>query len=230
MGELKNKDGTYQSSLEAGSAGIGAAASAAIQAGKMPLSPLSDFSAVSLHNQKGANTWPIVAISHVYVRKDLTSMGAKACLLKAFLEFIISDEGQGMLLAYGAVGVPDKAKDIARTAINLLVVPACAAWTFEGSSTIEGGGQADYVISKKRRSFYEYDDGVDGAVLEALKGELAALKEKVAATPSPVTDKDDDGADNPIGLIALILSIVAVLMHCFVFFFIAKRKSGSGEP
>merc|ERR1740130_1605884 len=76
--ELKNKAGTYQSSLEAGPAGIGAAAGAAIAGGVMPSSPLADFSAVSLHNQDGTTTWPIVAISYVYVRKDLTSLGDKA--------------------------------------------------------------------------------------------------------------------------------------------------------
>eukprot|EP00929_Paragymnodinium_shiwhaense_P060671 TRINITY_DN302_c0_g1_i3.p1 TRINITY_DN302_c0_g1~~TRINITY_DN302_c0_g1_i3.p1 ORF type:complete len:519 (+),score=86.78 TRINITY_DN302_c0_g1_i3:230-1558(+) len=88
--ELENKDGTYQSSLEAGPAGIGAAASAAIDAGIMPTSPLGDFSAVSLHNQAGSTTWPIVAISYIYARRDLTTLGDKACLLKAFMEYIIS--------------------------------------------------------------------------------------------------------------------------------------------
>eukprot|EP00931_Biecheleriopsis_adriatica_P061517 TRINITY_DN3698_c0_g1_i5.p1 TRINITY_DN3698_c0_g1~~TRINITY_DN3698_c0_g1_i5.p1 ORF type:complete len:412 (+),score=87.28 TRINITY_DN3698_c0_g1_i5:401-1636(+) len=130
---LENKAGTYQTSLEAGAAGIGAAAEAAIAANIMPAQPDGDFSAVSLHNQGGATTWPIVAISYVYLRKDLSTYGDRACLLKAFLEFIISDEGQAMLPAYGAVGVPSKVKDIANAAIASFKLPACKQWSFRPS-------------------------------------------------------------------------------------------------
>merc|ERR1719218_544552 len=117
----------------------------------MPAKPTDDFSAVSLHNQKGKTTWPIVAISYIYVRKDLSGMGSKACLMKAFLEYIISNEAQKDLLPkYGAVGVPQAVINIAQTAINELIMPACKKWTHEGSSTMKGTGQADHVVSAKR--------------------------------------------------------------------------------
>merc|ERR1719329_1706731 len=70
--ELKNKAGTFLNSVTAGAAGIGDAAKEAIAAKVMPGTPVQDFSAVSLHNMAGTNTWPIVAISYAYVRKDLT--------------------------------------------------------------------------------------------------------------------------------------------------------------
>jgi phosphate ABC transporter phosphate-binding protein len=229
--ELKNAAGTYQSSLEAGPAGIGAAADAAIADGVMPMSPLSDFSAVSLHNQGGSTTWPIVAISYVYVRRDLTGHGEKACLLKAFLEYIISEEGQALLPSYGAVGIPTKVKTIAQSAINLLTMPACKAWTFEGS-TMKGTGQTDYVISKKRRSYYEYADDVTNGDVTALKSsstsasssDFAALQAEVAALKAQLNSTDEK--DDVIGIIALVVACIAVALGAILCILVMRtRKS-----
>jgi len=223
--ELKNKAGTYQSSLEAGPTGIGMAADEAIAAGVMPMSPLSDFSKVSLHNQAGKGTWPIVAISYVYVRQDLSKLGEKACLLKAFLEYIISSEGQGLLPTYGAVGIPAKVKGIAQSAIDLLTMPACKAWTFE-TETLKGSGQADYIISAKRRSFYEYNDGTMASDVAALTGgtgqisagsastEIAALKTEIAALKAQVSKNDDD--TDVMGIVSLIVACVAIAISLCV--------------
>jgi len=231
--ELKNKDGTYQSSLEAGPAGIGAAADAAITAGVMPMSPLSDFSAVSLHNQGGSTTWPIVAISYVYVRRDLTSLGEKACLLKAFLEYIISAEGQALLPTYNAVGIPDKVKTISQNAIDLLILPGCKTWTFE-SATMKGGGQADYIISGKRRSFYEYNDGVVTSDVAALKGmdlqsaEIAVLKAEIAALKGQYGKNSDSEDTDLMGIVALIVACVAIAVSlCASFLSLKAGKSGN---
>ena len=135
---LANKDGKYHTSLEAGASGIGAAATAASAANVMPSSPTADLGAVPLHNQAGPNTWLIVAISYVYLRQDQKTAGDIDCLLKAFLGYIISDEGQGLLPAYGAVGVPAQAKSIAQAAIDGLTMPVCQAWSFEGGRTLGG--------------------------------------------------------------------------------------------
>eukprot|EP00929_Paragymnodinium_shiwhaense_P055288 TRINITY_DN27706_c1_g1_i4.p1 TRINITY_DN27706_c1_g1~~TRINITY_DN27706_c1_g1_i4.p1 ORF type:complete len:293 (+),score=52.13 TRINITY_DN27706_c1_g1_i4:130-1008(+) len=155
----------------------------------MPSDPENDFSAVSLHNQAGAATWPIVTASYIYLRKDVTALGDTACLLKAFLEFIISDEGQALLPATGAVEVPDQVKKIGKRAIEKLVMPsspACTAWSFEGSRTQRGTGQQEYVISQKRRSYNEY-------VLSSLESKLAALTDRVASLESEsVIDSNKD--------------------------------------
>jgi len=188
---LENKGGTSQTSLEAGSAGIGAAASEAITAGVMPSSPSADFSQVSLHNQNGVTTWPIVAISYVYLRKDLTPLGDRACLLKAFLEFIISDEGQALLPAYGAAGIPAAVKTLAQSAIDGLTMPVCKAWSFETSTTLKGIGQADNVISAKRRSYGEYDRG-------ELENSLSTLMNRVELLEgTKLTVLDGSGTTNP---------------------------------
>eukprot|EP00928_Gymnodinium_smaydae_P099740 TRINITY_DN959_c0_g2_i2.p1 TRINITY_DN959_c0_g2~~TRINITY_DN959_c0_g2_i2.p1 ORF type:complete len:489 (+),score=108.85 TRINITY_DN959_c0_g2_i2:48-1514(+) len=224
--ELKNKDGTYQSSLEAGPAGIGAAATAAIAANVMPSDPEADFSAVSLHNQAGANTWPIVAISYLYVRRDLTELGEKACLLKAFIEYVISDEGQAMLPAYGAVGIPMEVKTIAQTAINLLTMPPCKQWTFEGSSTMKGSGQADHIISVKRRAFYEYDAASKDAEMKALKAEIATVQE-LQALHAAKEAEEKGGSSDTISIVAIALSVVAILTHCVTLVCISRGKKAN---
>jgi hypothetical protein len=217
--ELKNKAGKFQSSLEAGPAGIGAAASAAIDAKVMPTSPLNDFSAVSLHNQGGDTTWPIVAISYIYVRRDLTSLGDKACLLKAFMEFIISDEGQALLPAFGAVGIPPAVKKIAQNVIDFLKMPPCKQWAFEGSSTQKGTGQADHILSAKRRHFYEYDDSVSDATVTSLKADVTALQatpmatvaEDIAALKAKIAKLEDSGID-AVSVVSLVVAGVAILL------------------
>jgi ABC-type phosphate transport system substrate-binding protein len=42
----------------------------------------------------GQNTWPIVAMTYIYVKKDLTFISdpASQSLVKAFLEAVYSDE------------------------------------------------------------------------------------------------------------------------------------------
>jgi len=218
---VKNQAGTYQTSLEAGAAGIGAAAAAAIAAGVMPSSPLGDFSKVSLHNMGGATTWPIVAVSYVYLRKDLTSLGDSACLLKAFLEFVISDDGQRLLPAYGAVGVPAEVKAIANKALDAMLLPACTAWTFEGSSTIKGGGMSDHVISLKRRDFAEYDranieaaamGSQDGAKVIALEATVAQLIKQLEDVKGGSLDVKTEEKTDVLSIVAVVIAIAAIVV------------------
>ena len=56
----------------------------------MPDDPAADFSEVSLHNMPGETTWPIVAISYMYIREDQTGNNKKGPLLKAWVEFVLS--------------------------------------------------------------------------------------------------------------------------------------------
>ncbi|KAH8071735.1 hypothetical protein JL721_4238 [Aureococcus anophagefferens] len=167
--ELKNLDGTYQSSTESiARGGVQAAAEEALALGVMPSDPAADFSQVSLHNMPGEYTWPIVAVSYLYVRADQTATGAKGPLLKAFVEYVLSDDGQALLGDYNFEQAPQQ-------------------WTFE-SATNKGAGQEDYVISAKRRSHYEYALGeiesemASYASLKALEATVAALAADVAAS------------------------------------------------
>jgi len=233
---LQNKAGTYQTSLEAGSSGIGDAATQAINQGVMPNSPTGDFSSVSLHNMDGSGTWPIVAISYVYIRKDLTQLGDRACLLKAFLEYIISDEGQALLPNFGAVGVPAAVKQISQAAIDTLAMPVCQEWAFEGSSTQAGSGQSDHVISLKRRDYGEYERGnladaspvaladklaaleAQVAGIPAMLGKIATLEAQVKNRPQPKPEPSAGGDDNSLVIVGVIISILAILVSTISMF------------
>ena len=144
---LMNKDGYYQTTTEAIAAGgVQAAAEEALAIGVMPSDPAADFSEVSLHNMPGEHTWPIVAISYLYVRPDQTGTGAKGQLLKAFIEYVLSEEGQALLGNYNFEGAPAAVLAVSQRALDAITADdAFPTWTFE-TDTDKGGGQADHVI------------------------------------------------------------------------------------
>ena len=138
---LQNRNGTFQNSIEAAARdGVAAAAAEALKEGVMPSDPTADFSAVSLHNMPGEFTWPIVAISYIYLRGDQTESGETGALLKAFVQYVISDEGQSMLANYNFEGVPLEVSAVAQAAIDLLELPANATeWAFESADATQPG-------------------------------------------------------------------------------------------
>ncbi|KAH8083839.1 hypothetical protein JL720_8076 [Aureococcus anophagefferens] len=161
--ELKNLDGTYQSSTESiARGGVQAAAEEALALGVMPSDPAADFSQ--------------------------TATGAKGPLLKAFVEYVLSDDGQALLGDYNFEQAPQQVRDVGRKALEAMALaPGHEEWTFE-SATNKGAGQEDYVISAKRRSHYEYALGeiesemASYASLKALEATVAALAADVAAS------------------------------------------------
>lgn len=227
--ELENAAGYFRSSLEASDlGGVALAASKAIEINVVPSDPLLSFANVSLHNMPGDDTWPIVAVSYVYVRKDQTTTGTVGPLLKAFLQFIVSDEGQEMAEGYGFVGIPTAMVDVANAAIaNLELESGQTEWTFE-DATAAGTGQADYVFSGKRRSYYEYalgnvGDDVDtvGESLESTAASLASLEAKVDmyCTDDDNDDKNSeaDGASRAamgVAAAGLVIALVALIIAC----------------
>lgn len=153
--ELKNKDGKFLSSKEAGREGIGAAAAEA----DLPARADMDFGDVELLNQPGPKTWPIVAMSYIYVRKDLSHIPdpADRALLLAFLQALYEPEfinPCGDL--FGFTPVPDKVKDLAFEGIAMLGQESGPTFMFE-YDTNKTVGQLDYVISEKRRSYSEVE-------------------------------------------------------------------------
>jgi ABC-type phosphate transport system substrate-binding protein len=72
---VKNAAGEWVTANALGDAGI---ANAAVQyGGTYPDSHDNTWSGVSLVNQAGATTWPIVAFSYFIVREDLSALGEK---------------------------------------------------------------------------------------------------------------------------------------------------------
>ena len=215
--ELKNDYGTFQSSSESiAQGGVQAAAEEAIALGVLPTDPSASFANVSLHNMPGQYTWPIVAVSYVYVDKDQSANGETAALLYAFIQFVISDVGQELLGEYNFESAPADMIAISQSALDMLVMPDdVTMWSFE-TSTEKGAGQEDYVISSKRRSYFEYALGEiesEFATVEALE----ALEDTVSDMTCSCGSSDDDDDEKKkgklrglIGILALVVAICAL--------------------
>lgn len=177
---LKNKNGKFLNSADAdlGAAIAGAEGTAAA----VPSDFTDSFHAVSLMDQAGDTTWPICTFSYMYIRKDMSQWddGPKAALVKAFAQFVLSDEGQGMLPDFGFKGIPTSLRTSARTQVDAISLPSGqTAWTFETStgkdaagSTITNPNDAN-IFSVKRQSWADVER-------ESLVEDVAELKELVA--------------------------------------------------
>jgi len=178
---LKNGDGVFLTSAEAGDAGVQAAAT---DLSALPASADGDFSKVAYYNEPGANTWPISLVSYVYIRKDLSFIEspARRTLLKAFATALFDPDYIGLCDRYGHIPVPKEVRDISLAGLKLLDMGDGKEWTFE-KDTMPGHGQDDYIISQKRKSFtlYEADRLADDIApmaedVRQLKLELASMK------------------------------------------------------
>jgi hypothetical protein len=140
------------------------------------------MSIIFYFSKAGSNTWPIVAMTYIYVKKDLTFIQDPAAqtLVKAFLRALYTDEYISQCEEeFGFVRAPGDLREMALAAIESLVVSSGAPeWTFE-FNTEERVGQADYVISSKRASYSEVEqDGMVDAIA-ALKAEIETLRAKI---------------------------------------------------
>ena len=153
-------------------------------------------------NQAGEDTWPISTFSYLYIRKDMnaavdTVTGGSAStidpesawLVKAFAEFVLSDEGQAMLPDFGFVKMPRTLLLEARNQLTGITWPTTlSAWQFEGSKdkqldgTTSLVGMGDRVFSKNRKAFADHERGV-------MLGDIALLKEQIAALSAVHPDK-----------------------------------------
>ena len=105
--KLKNKDGTWLTSKSAGQAGIeGAATSATLPASH------EDWGTVSLVNQAGATTWPMVAFSYIIVDENLVAMHSKGALIKSYISYLMTADGQKLLPGFGFAKLPTKVLNI----------------------------------------------------------------------------------------------------------------------
>ena len=226
--ELKNLHGTFQSSTQAkANNGVQEAAAQAISTGVMPSDPLADFSTVSLHNMPGEFTWPIVAISYLYVRVDQTGTAEKGPLLKAFVRYVLSEEGQALLADYNFEGVPASVLALSNEAIAAMQLDATPLpeWTFE-TDTDKGNGQKDFVISAKRRSHYEYAIGEimdEMATNVMLADAVTTLEAKIVAAD----DHDDDHhhETDPLAVAALVLALVGALLAALALFKVTQLEN-----
>jgi len=177
---LKNEDGKYLTSADAYSkGGITYAASSGVTPDRADL----DWSSVEFLNKPGADTWPIVVMSYVYVRKDVNRfMDSKEerGLLKLFLEALYDDEEKEYFKPCEKLGFAPPPKDVKRVAIEGI---ESISWDLSDNDndenmwsheidTIPITGMGKYVISAKRRS-------LSGVSIEDIAGAEAKLKGEV---------------------------------------------------
>jgi len=150
---------------------------AAITTDAFPTSPDEDFSSVSFIDRGGANTWPIVLMSYVYVRKDLSFIAdpQEQALLVAFLRALyMPDYIQRCADEYGFVLFLDNAEvtQFAEAAITMVEASIdytnATKFTFETEDTQAITGAAEFVFSQKRREIADVER-------DELKEQLASL-------------------------------------------------------
>ena len=202
---LQNKDGNYLKSEAADIAG------AVTQI--MSVIPNADGdwanSNLSLLDLPGEKTWPIVAFSYLFIRKDLTNTGRTGPAIKAFAEIVLSAEGQGMLEEFGFEPVPAAiiAKGIA--GLTQLKFSASATMFIHETSTLAGTGMGLHVLSVKRSRWSDLERAQLVADFEALKISRAQiLAEFVQFRNESVTRKDIEELAIP----ALVFAVIAFIM------------------
>ena len=190
---LKNADGNFvKPSTEDAVAGAALGSTGTLGATRDASLYTSTWADVTLMDQAGESTWPICTFSYMYIENDMSGWTTgdepkTAALVKAFAQFVLSEEAQDMLPEFGFVGLPSSILLKARTAVNAIVLPAGAeAWKFEKDTNdlldMQTGvtdamqsiiGQGPLIFSSKRSAYADY--------------ERTKLVEKVAALQAQVT-------------------------------------------
>lgn len=121
---LKNKDGVF---LVSSDADIGASADSA----NLPKSH-EDWSKVTLLNQAGPKTWPIVSFSYMIIKSNMSSFGESGALVQSYLKFVQTPEAQGMVQAFGFDPIPQKVINLNNEGIKRITLANdIAQFTFE---------------------------------------------------------------------------------------------------
>ena len=132
-----------------------------------------DWSEVSLINLEGEDVWPITAISYIYAKTTLT--GAVGELVKSFVLYCLSDEGQAMLPDFLFFPLSDTTKNSMVTQVDAKL--STTAWTFElASATQATVGMNPKVFSGKRKSYGDYERELLVSKVDALESSVADLQ------------------------------------------------------
>ena len=129
-------------------------------------------------------TWPIVAMSYFYVRKDLSFLKTpeEQSLLVTFLRESFFDLDQiSKCSKFGFTPVSQSVRKLSLDGIKMLNVSSDAPVWFMEKDTVPGIGQGDYVVSHKRRSYAEYERGVTNGSREAQADTVSMLQEEVVS-------------------------------------------------
>jgi len=237
---LKNADGKFvKPSAEGAVAGAALGSTGATGATREASAYVNTWEDVSLMNQAGPVTWPICTFSYLYIKKDMSGWSGDeaktAALVKAFAQFVLSEEAQDMLPEFGFVGLPPAILTKARTAVSGIQVPAGTEWTFEKDTNdkldmLTGAtdetaagvivGQNPLVFSSKRSAYADYERTKLVAAVAALEAQVVTLQaEHVSLHPNswyddPTTQIEGAAAVGALGFIfgfiGLVLGAVAM--------------------
>ncbi|KAK3243897.1 hypothetical protein CYMTET_46472 [Cymbomonas tetramitiformis] len=176
--ELQNLDKVYLKSVDAD---LSAAATTAV----LPADASLSWADVNLYNQPGASTWPITMMSYFYLRTDVTELGASGTLLKAFVEYVLSTEGQELVKEFGFEPVSSDFLAFNNETLKSVSAASSPIWEFEESDdTRVGEGAGEFVLSGKRKAYAEYERSLMQSDIESLQATVATLESRLQAVES----------------------------------------------
>jgi len=171
--------------------------SGAVQRSVLPNSPDDDFSNVTFVDQPGADTWPIVNVVFLYVRKDLSLIEdpQEQALLIAFLRALyISEYIERCADLYGFTLLLEEPEIVkfAQDAIDLveqsLDANATTLFEFEVSETIPIDGAGEYVFSSRRREVADLERAELTEQVNTLMMQVTNLTEQLVQTAKEVEE------------------------------------------
>lgn len=196
--ELQNADGNFVSSLDSfRSGGTGVAATVATKDLK---SFDESFHAISLLDQEGSNTWPILVMSYVYVRTNVEQYLTRdnLGLLSIFLQALYNPLYIDTCKDFGFTPVPTDVREKALKTLDEKVDFIIEDWSFEvGIEKILGQGAKK--ISPKRRDYGEFERSrlnTDVAGLSAQSAISANALERLSMLESETIEKLLNLAEN----------------------------------
>lgn len=236
LGEVKlqNRDGLY---LDTKEADIGAAGTIALSAtpSVIPFLPTSDFSAVNLYDLAGPTTWPITMISYFYLDKSMASYDpVTASLVKYFVEYILSEEGQALAEDNMFVKLPPQILSYNTNSIASITMPIGAPTFITETASITQPlvGAGEYVISGKRKSYAEVERTANSAAIAAMFADHDDITAAAARLTAVVPNDDGKWSANDAGslaIVGLILGLVGLLLGGAALF-TAMSKARTSKP
>jgi len=132
-----------------------------------------DWNTVSLINLDGEDVWPITAFTYIYARTNLT--GEVGRLVKSFMVYCLSDEGQAMVPDFLFYALYSATTESMRSQVESKI--ALTTWTFELASTTQATvGMGAYVFSGKRKSYGDYERELLVSKVDVLESSVANLQ------------------------------------------------------
>eukprot|EP00587_Corethron_hystrix_P005665 CAMPEP_0113314154 /NCGR_PEP_ID=MMETSP0010_2-20120614/10322_1 /TAXON_ID=216773 ORGANISM="Corethron hystrix, Strain 308" /NCGR_SAMPLE_ID=MMETSP0010_2 /ASSEMBLY_ACC=CAM_ASM_000155 /LENGTH=443 /DNA_ID=CAMNT_0000170371 /DNA_START=216 /DNA_END=1547 /DNA_ORIENTATION=- /assembly_acc=CAM_ASM_000155 len=213
---IENKAGVYLSSKEAKiKGGIGAPV-----LGALPSTADADHGEVDVLNEDGEITFPIVLVSYIYVRKDLSHLrtSTEKTLLKLFLKQLVNPDIIKTCEEFGFSGVPEGVVTNALNGIESLNTTGGPEWVYETvATTIKGAGAGDYVISEKRRTYGEYEREVSREYIHLLQESVFTEATMESEAPQKL-EPESTGSGNAalvVSIVSIVIALVSLLYtHC----------------